>query len=38
MRLTDRALRIWAWALFILFIAVGWGGSLLLIRQPGVRH
>ncbi len=38
MRLTDRTLRIWAWALFILFIAAGWGSALLLIRQPGVRQ
>ena len=37
MRLTDRTLRIWAWALFALFIAAGWGSSLLLARAPGIR-
>ncbi|HYI56608.1 MAG TPA: histidine kinase [Microlunatus sp.] len=34
MRLTDRTLRIWAWALFILFMAAGWGSALLLIANP----
>ncbi len=34
MRLTDRTLRIWAWALFILFMAAGWGSALLLLAHP----